>query len=45
MAVVDLGKYLYLPLIDAKKSIGLKVNLFAAVTEISRPKRSRGHGS
>ncbi|XP_039125626.1 protection of telomeres protein 1a-like isoform X2 [Dioscorea cayenensis subsp. rotundata] len=43
MAVVDLGKYLYLPLIDAKKSIGLKVNLFAVVTEISRPKRSRGH--
>ncbi|XP_029122064.1 uncharacterized protein [Elaeis guineensis] len=32
----------YLPLADALKMINVKVNLFASVSEIRAPKRSRG---
>nr|CAD1830148.1 unnamed protein product [Ananas comosus var. bracteatus] len=35
-------EYVYLPLVDALKSVGVRVNLFAVVSEIGAVRRSRG---
>ncbi|XP_072967984.1 protection of telomeres protein 1a-like [Typha angustifolia] len=35
-------EYVYLPLVDALKTVGSKVNLFAVIVQIGNPKRSRG---